>query len=249
MALSGQVAEGHHPVLVTAFLRTGVSMDLPYGLDLAGMLAARLRTVDRSALSRSGRLTTSPLPDTTQEDPEDMNLPLSTCTTGEEWHWLASCAIPVKPQEHPEPRTYYRNVDAPWAQRAAIRPLAYHHPSKGPYRDMMMPSPVVVCGAVQWQAVGDPERIEHLLRGLRFIGRRRSVGEGGVLRWTVEQVDALPLEWAHVREQEIVRPCPEKCAMEMGLDYRLGWYAVRPPSWHPDRLRSMAMTPEPQEEW
>lgn len=242
--------EEDRPLLVTALLRTGVSMDLPYGLDLAGLLAARMRVLDRGLLHEAGRLTTSPLPDTTQEEPEDMNLPLGTCSTaGEQWHWLASCALPVDPEEHPEPRTYYCNVDGPWAQVAAARPLAYHHPSKGPYRDMMMPAPVVVCRAVQWRAVGDAKRVEELLRGMRFVGRRRSVGEGGVLDWNVEEVDADEFTWCHVREAEIIRPCPEQCAQEAGVAYRMGWYALRPPSWHPDRLVALAMTPEPEEEW
>lgn len=250
MPLSGQVSKGHEPLIITAALRTGVGMDMPYGLDLAGMLAARMRTADRARLDASGARLSSPLPDTTQEDPEDMNLPLSICTTGDQWHWLASCALPVDAEEHPEPRTYYRNVDTGWAQRAASRPLAYHHPSKGPYRDMMLPGPVVLCHAVKWYAVGEGEQVERLLKGLRFIGRRRSVGEGGVLDWQVDSASTDDLlAWSHVRGQEIIRPCPEECAQAIGVDYRMGWYAVRPPSWHPDRLMSMAMTPEAEEEW
>lgn len=237
------------PMLVTASLRSGVSMDLPYGLDLAGLLAARLRTVDRSGLDVAGLRTSAPLPDTTEQDPEDMDLPLAVCSTGADWHWLASCALPLDAGEHPEPRTFYRTVDAAWAQRAAERPVVYHHPSKGPYRDMMMPSPVVVTHELQWQAVGDPDRVEGLLRGLRFIGRRRAVGEGGVTRWRVETVDADPGSWGHLRGADLIRPCPPECAEELSVDYRLGWYAVRPPSWHPDRLAAMAMTPEAEEDW
>lgn len=245
------VSESHVPLLITAHLRTGVSIDPPYGLDIAGVLAARLRTLDRARLSDEGRLIGNPLPDTTEFDQGDMLLPVSRCLTGPEWHWLASCAVPVDPADSPEARTYYRVVDASWAHRAAQRPLPYVHPSKGPYRDMMMPSPVVVCPALQWQAVGDPEAVYRLLHGLRFIGRRRAVGEGGILRWEVEEVTTPAGRWGHIdhRGDEIIRPCPVECATSLEVDYRLGQYAIRPPSWHPDRLMEVAMTPEREEDW
>lgn len=253
MALTGHLRSGHTPLLITAHLRTGVGLDLPYGLDLAGILATRLRAVDRAELSARGTLRSSPLPDTTQEDPEDMDLPLSTCATDPgAWHWLASCALPQDPDEHPEPRTFYRTVDAAWAQRAASRPLAYHHPSKGPYRDVMMPSPVIVTPALQWRAYGDAPRVEHLLRGIRFLGRRRAVGEGRVLSWEVSSPGIAPEEvlgWVHHEGEVILRPCPTACAQALGLEHRIGWYAIRPPSWHTDRLAELAMTPENEEEW
>lgn len=250
MALRLDLLENHEPLLITAHLRTGIGYDQPYGLDLAGVLASRMRAADRAARA-PGSLVTSPLPDTTEEEPEDMDLPLGRCLTGSDWHWTASCAIPVAPEPDPEPRTFYRVVDAAWSHRAAERPLPYIHPSKGPHRDMMMPAPVVLCNAVQWHAIGNREEIERLLSGVKFMGRRRSVGEGRILEWEVEGLGVSSTEegWSHVHEGEIVRPCPEECAQALDVPYRLGWYALRPPSWHPDRLGQVAMTEEPEEEW
>lgn len=244
-------ATAHVPVRVTARLRTGVSMDAPYGLDLAGILAARERSRLRAAQTDAARLLT-PLPDTTGEEPEDLMLPLGRCTRGAVgWHWLASCAIAVDPDPDPEPRTFYRTTDSMWAQNAATRPLAYHHPRKGPYRDVMMPSPVVICGALEWRAVGDPDGILALVHGIRFLGRRRSVGEGGVLDWVVELVDADADQWTHTHADTgaLIRPMPVECAEFHGVPYRWGQYALRPPSWHPDRLVDLAMTPDDDDAW
>ena len=241
--------DNHRPVLVRATLRTGVGYDPPYGLDLAGLLATRMRSVQSAGLEQAQRLTKTPLPDTTEEDPGDLNLPLSRCLTGADWHWLASCAIPIAADDFPEPRTYYRVVDSSWAQRAATRPLTYAHPSSGPYRDVMMPAPVIVCREVTWHAVGDLDAIRRLVSPLRFIGRRRSTGEGGVIGWTVTPVDTDPIRWAHESESSIIRPCPQECAQGLGVDFGMGWYAIRPPSWHPDRLQQLAIATEPEEEW
>lgn len=250
--LTLDIAPGHAAVEVVAHLNTGLGYDPPYGLDLAGLLATRVRLLEQQRRHDEGRLVSHPLPDTTEEEVYDLRLPLSRCRTGSEWHWLASCVIPVDPLPDPEPRTYYRTVDYSWAQRAAKRPLPHYlSPSSGAYRDVMMPAPVVVCGRATWRCVGDREQIEALLRGVRFIGRRRSTGEGGVLFWEVREVDEDPGTWGHLQGREITRPCPQECAEALGLEgheWRLGHYAIRPPSWHPDRLMPLAMAMD-EEEW
>ena len=211
MALTLDATSGQVPLTVRATLRSGIGMDLPYGLDLAGILATRVRAFDRKERADRDILLTAPLPDTTEEEPEDLALPLARCLgDGSNWHWAASCAIPLNPDPDPEPRTFYRTLDAGWMHRAANRPLSYHHPSKGPYRDMMMPAPVVQCREVEWRAVGNPEIVERLLRPLAYLGRRRSVGEGKVLSWTVsEVVDVDPAIWAHKSDDGgLIRPVP-----------------------------------------
>lgn len=249
-ALRVDLDPGHVPIEVTAHLRTGVGFDQPYGLDLAGILAARVRRLAQATLDTRGALATQPLPDTTEDEALDLVLPLSRCSTGEDWHWLATCATPVDPLPDPEPRTFYRVVDSRWAQHAADRPLPYFHPSGGPYRDVMMPAPVTVCRAVRWRAAGDPEAVRALLTPLRFIGRRRATGEGGVLSWdiTTPTLTGDVGEWVHADGDTLLRPCPTACADALGKPYTTGWYALRPPSWHPDRLSALAMTAPDEED-
>lgn len=243
------VAAGHRPFEVVAHLRSGVGFDPPYGLDLAGLLAGQVRARQQAALEAAGRLVVSPLPDTTEEDAEDLPLPLSRCLARPQWHWLASCVITDDGDDTQQPRTFYRNVNGGWAANAADRPLPYFHPSAGAYRDVMMPSPVVQCSSVRWRAVGDPDVTLALLRTLRFIGRRRATGEGAVLRWTVHAATPVDLgDWAHRDWDSLLRPCPPECADTLQVPYRLGLYATRPPSWHPDRLTELAMTDQ-EDQW
>lgn len=248
MALNALLSPAHRNVLVTAHLRTGVGLDVPYGLDLSGLLASRQRDVDRATMADQGYGRSAALPDSLGEEPEDLSLPLGECTTGDDWHWLASCVMPVDP-DGVDPRMFYRVLDSTWLHAAAERPLMYHHPGKGPHRDMMMPAPVLICSRLQWRAVGDPDRILELVRGIRAIGRRRSTGEGIVTRWQVEDMGDPDPAWAHAWQGDIIRPCPRECADELGVPYRLGHYALRPPSWNPNRLALLAMTPEPEEDW
>lgn len=250
-ALRLDVADGHRPVLVEARLRTGVGKDMTYSLDLAGLLAARLRRIAQADLDDQGVLVAQPLPDTTEDDAHDMDLPLSRCLGGgHHWHWLASCATHPDAAPQPDPRTFYRVIDSSWEQRAAQRPLPYTHPTGGAYRDVMMAAPVVICGSLRWHAVGDPERIADLLTPLTFIGRRRSVGEGGVLAWTVTEVpDADPARWAHLGDDgNLIRPCPVECAETLGVPYRRDVRGLRPPNHHDDRKMALAVAPEPEED-
>lgn len=240
---------------ITADLVTGAVFDLPYGLDLAGILASRVRLLDMQARAADYDGRVPVMPDTTEEEAEDLLLPLARCRTGEDWHWAATCAIPSEADPDLDPRTYYRSTDYGWAQRAATRPLPYYlSPSKGPYRDSMMPAPAVICGQLQWRAIGDAAAVSRLLRPIRSIGKRRATGEGGITKWTVEPVEVDAATWVHLDGSTILRPCPEACVAAAGLDeeqWRTGHYAIRPPSWHPSRLQPLAMTQfeDDFEEW
>ncbi len=54
---------------------------------------------------------------------------------------------------------------------------------KGPYRSRSMPLLATSTDTVTWQCVGDDARIMAILHGVAAIGKKRSQGEGRVLRW------------------------------------------------------------------
>ncbi|BDZ52460.1 hypothetical protein GCM10025867_47010 (plasmid) [Frondihabitans sucicola] len=106
----------------------------------------------------------------------------------------------------------------------------------------MMPSHVLLASTLTWYVVGDADRIGAMLRSVRAIGRRRTTGEGAVRHWSVEPMDGDPWRVLHLGTgDELIRPCPVDVADDLGVDYRLGFYAIRPPSWNPNRLVEMAM--------
>lgn len=250
MALSIDQGPGHVPFTVTATLRSGAGWDRPYGLDLAGIVAAHLRRVQKARQEQAGTLVEDPPDDTTDSVTHDLSLPLARCTTGAEWHWAATCAIPVAADEDPETHMFYRTTDASWSERAATRPLPYFSPKSGPYRDVMMPSNITMCPAITWRGIGDPDAIAEAVHPIHFLGRRRNAGEGEVLNWIVETAHPNdPGRFIHTdTDNTILRPCPPECAEALAVDYRLGWYAIRPPSWHPDVLMELAMTAEADDE-
>ena len=247
MALSLHIPEGHKPFTVTAALRSGAGWDRPYGLDLAGIVAAHQRRLQKAAKEQAGLLIDQPLPDTTDAATHDLDLPLARCGTGSDWHWAATCAIPVAAEDDPETHMFYRTTDASWSERAATRPLPYFSPKSGPYRDVMMPSQITMCPAITWRGIGDLTAIREAVRPIWYLGRRRNTGEGEVLNWTVEEAHPEdPAHFIHADDNDaILRPCPTECADALAIPYRRGWYALRPPSWHPDALTELAMTAEP----
>lgn len=229
MAVS--VAAAHAPFRITARLRGGLCVDQPYGLDLAGLLAAQVRRGEGTRKS--------------SEDAADLALPLSICSDGADWHWMATCVdLNNDPEEIPEPRTFFQVPDLRHAHQYATQPLPQVLMSKGPYRDVMQPSPVVMCSEATWWGVGDLAAIEQLLANVRYIGRRRATGEGMVLGWEFDEIVGDPDRIGHLGAGDtILRPCPKPCAERLDVEYRLGWYALRPPSWNPDLLIEAAMTP------
>lgn len=240
---------GMVPLTVTATLRSGAGWDRPYGLDLAGIIAAHHRRIERDQLERDDTLVDHPPNDTTEGAAYDLNLPLARCETGPDWHWAATCAIPVAADDDPETRMFYRTTDSAWSERAATRPLPYYSPKSGPYRDVMMTSNITMCPSITWYAIGHPTAVRQAVAPIWFLGRRRNSGEGEVIAWNVEETHPADSgRFVHAdADDTILRPCPVECADALNVPYRLGWYATRPPSWHPDRLTELAMTAEPDD--
>ncbi len=233
----------HQSLVITATMRSGLCVDEPYGLDLAGLISSRLRRIQGSRL----RPDDDPLPDTNNAEVDDLALPFAHCVGDgdENWHWLASCAILRHVTARPESHVFYRNVDARYASDHAAGPIpsaVMHH--TGAWRDQMLPTPVSVCSTVVWHAVGDADQLRRLLTPIRYLGKRRATGEGRVLAWDIADIDADPYEHAHLADGNIIRPCPVECLDGLGYEvpHDLGWYAIRPPSWHPNRLVRTAMT-------
>lgn len=224
------IQEGHVPVEITARLRDGIVMDVPYVADLAGILHSRYR------LEHKG----STPDDSMWDEPTVYDLPLARCVFPDGWLWAASAAIPSSTNII-DPRTYYRRDDPAWASSYSERPIPVAvHPMRGPWRDVMMPNPTLVCDFVTWRAVGDPIAIERALKPLSHIGKRRSNGSGRVYEWLVETHDDIDdwLRWPYVSGQSIIRPCP--AAVARAVPHIQAWHSMRPPAWNPSTMAHLA---------
>lgn len=225
----------HQPVEVHARLQDGVIAETEYIIDLAGLLHARARLV-------GGRPTDD---SSTVEDPTVYDLPLARCGFDDEWMWAASCAMLPSDLRY-DSRTFYRRDDPNWGVAFSERPIPYAvHPTKGPWRDVMMPAPSAVTHELVWRAVGDAAALRQWLSTVHHIGKRRHSGEGRVLIWTVTEHTDIEdwLRWPFVAGQNIIRPCPVQLVAD--LPHTTSWHAARPPSWNAANMVSLAIN-EPQ---
>lgn len=109
-----------------------------------------------------------------------------------------------------------------------------------------MPLLVTPCASVTWHAVGDPTAIRELLEPIVSIGKKRSTGEGHVLRWEVQLAEDLDKFTAgHLHpDGTLGRPCPQTCRDRAGaevIDGGLGRAGIRPPYMHPARQHQLAL--------
>ena len=100
----------------------------------------------------------------------------------------------------------------------------------------------IFTASICWYAEGDREQIDHLLRPVRFIGKRRAGGFGEVSRW---QIDPGELDGISGIEDAPLRPIPEDrfTGDKSALRVDTAW---RPAYWHPGN-RAICYAPETPE--
>lgn len=223
------------PLRITAHLATGVACAVPWGLALDGLLASELRGIQKQLLAGAGHPIT---PAMDVDCPPDLRLPLARCTLSPTWHWQATCGYPTDPTLRPDVHTWTSRVDARHLEQTASYLPASLPERQGRYKAYRMPLLVTPAQSLTWHAVGDAEAIQSLLEGIVAIGKKRSQGEGHVLRWEVVAAPDLDLFSAgHCHpDNSLGRPCPPEC-LEQRPDLRthLGTAGVRPPYMHPSR--------------
>lgn len=234
-----------HPLRVTAHLEAGLAHATSWGISLDGLLAGILHAERKADLLARGQDHT-PLVD--QDDPDDLDLPLQRCTlpTGTDWHWAATCSWPVDGHDlMPDVRYWSSRVDHRHIDDLAASLPQHIDEQAGRWRSHHMPVLVTTCTAVTWRCVGDPDRIHDLLQhGATAIGKKRSQGQGRVLRWEVlDDVEATTWQAGHTHpDGTLGRPVPDACLQGSEIDVdalttaRTG---LRPPLSHRSRQRQL----------
>lgn len=231
------------PLLVRARLAAGIAHAAPWGITLDGLLAAQVWVDRKAELIASDRYTSRALQ---QEDPPDIELPLARCTTsGEQWHWAATCAFPENVDPRVQVHTWTGRVDRRDLEQVATSLPKVVSERQGRFRARCMPLLVTACNAVTWHAVGDPDAIRQLLDPVRSIGKKRTSGEGHVLGWEVTEVPALDVFAAgHLHPNgSLGRPTPVGClpAEWSGVDGGVGATGLRPPYMHRSRRHQLRL--------
>lgn len=225
------------PLLVRAHLAYGFAHAAPWGIALDGLLASQMWHDRKAELIAAGTYEQRALQ---QECPPDLPLPLAICeTAAPQWHWAATCAYAEEPLPDVQVHTWTSRVD-----RRDLEQVADYLPKvvserQGRYKARCMPLLTTACTALTWHAIGDPAKLRDLLLPIRTIGKKRSSGEGHVIRWeVVERPDLDLFAAAHLHpDGSLGRPTPTLClpADWSGADGGDGLAGIRPPYMHRSR--------------
>lgn len=229
------------PMRVRAHLAAGIGQAAPWGIALDGLLASQLWEREKAAARAAGHGYTRALEST---DPPDLDLPLDRCQPEDgPWHWAATCAHPDTVADRPDVHTWTGRVDAREIEQVATTLPKVVSGRQGRYRTRRMPLLVTPCGSVTWHAVGDPVAVADLLEDVRSIGKKRTSGEGHVLRWEIsEALDLDVLTAAHLHpDGNLGRPTPHACRRRLidVPDTSVGRAGIRPPYMHPARQHDL----------
>lgn len=234
---------GMVPVVVTATLSSGFAVGAGWGIALDGLLAAQVWGRHKAQLRADGMEVPRLVE---QVQPIDLALPLARCGRGSDWHWAATCAWPVPPDAGGtggdpvrDVRTWTGRIDERICRQLSCAEgvIPVHH---GRWRHRLMPVVVTLCTAVRWRAVGDPRRLTQLLAPIAAIGKKRSQGEGHVVRWEVwADPDGEEWEFGHLHpDGALGRPAPAGCVAGRDVPHAgVGAAGIRPPYTHLARQR------------
>lgn len=152
------------------------------------------------------------------------------------WVWAATCAVWDPATATGDVRFIHTRALGGATAESVLGDQMPANPDVGRYKAWRIPNPVLVVGAVEWVALGDPARIEDLLGDITQIGKRKASGEGVVTGWEV--VDDGPADWDRIMWRPdglIARPWPARHAPALGLTDpdTVTVDAYRPPYWRP----------------
>ncbi|WP_220211498.1 hypothetical protein [Reticulibacter mediterranei] len=149
------------------------------------------------------------------------------------WYWSCSSAQTVVAAR----QTQY------WNKRFDTHPALSNHVDfggrvekviieNGRYKAYHMPLSTLITDKIVWYAYGNLEEIRTLLTPITAIGKKRSYGNGMVMRWSVEPMEE---DWSEWKEQELMRPLPGATALHWATRgaFDLEHRAFRAPQWHP----------------
>jgi CRISPR type IV-associated protein Csf3 len=119
--------------------------------------------------------------------------------------------------------------------------------SSGRYKHYRMPLCLIVAKRLRWHCLGAFDGVAKLLREITHLGHKRSQGYGEVLCWEVLRDSDDYSLWTH--EGFPARALPASYFEEARLPecFPRALTALRPPHWHPSRLRECVIpeTPSP----
>jgi len=219
---------------ITAKMIGPVAYNPAEGLSLDGPLAFA------AALEREGAAFYDDRPSneelaaiTSTPDPE---MPLEVYRDAGTWLYACSHAIPCGAQASEQLHRNKRFDDgfaAAYPEALDLSRKRVVRANSGPLKSYHMPLFLEIADRLVWHAIGEPEKVERLLRAhIHHLGKGHNAGHGRVASWTVESSDELERRWMwqDTQPRTPARPLP----IGMTPDNWTGETAVtgyRPPYW------------------
>jgi len=204
------------PLKITAWLQTRVQTDGYLPLDSVLYYLVHREMIGEQIMTLPGQSTGG-----AGQHP----LPLKQINSDTR-QWFYACSFAQWPA-HTEPWTDHWNkrfdlglthlID--WRGKKARVDIG-----SGRYKPYHMPVFGFIALSVSWYCVGDKVAIGRLLRFAFALGKKRSQGEGAVLRWDVE---SFPEDWSiYSSTGRLMRAIPTD-------DLKAPLYGLRPSYWNP----------------
>lgn len=145
--------------------------------------------------------------------------------------WASTVFSPVG--EHGADTVYWhkRSISGRWTGTKSgvlnIKTVA------GRWMERRVPVPAIVANAWEAWCIGNPNEVARLLKGIRFLGKRRSVGFGEIDHWDIVPAE---IESLLISDGRLTRPVPLAAAEVLGANLPedslalVGW---TPPQWKP----------------
>ena len=151
------------------------------------------------------------------EPPDEIPLPLAKWRAGGCWGWRASALFPEG--ETAESLVYWRKR---FRQHRVEITEGSPNLTNGIYRDWNMPLPLLLTRRMVAYCVGDRRNIRHeLVRGVRWVGKKRAHGRGRVVGIDIEVIEH---DYSIERDGRLMRWMPREDGTRL--------VRPRPPYWN-----------------
>lgn len=183
------------------------------------------------------RATGAPPGDAMAHVPRDLHVDIPVPIADDPETGVARCAWPRL--LGPAREAVAMHVRKPDAEALGARKVFVAGGSAKPTRDAV---PLVSAWALEWDVVGDADRIRDLLTGCHALGGRRAAGYGAVAAWEVRDADE---DTALVRDGSPARPLPLRGDEDQRFPggWTLAEMATRAPYWHRATRQLCAVPP------
>lgn len=153
-------------------------------------------------------------------------LPFERRGTGDDWYW--SCSFNNEAPLHEYVMYWHKRFDDHLEQYIDFRGRRGRIDTKsGKYKAYRMPLVVQLFDRLVWYAVGNPDAVLDLCRGVTHIGKKSSQGLGAVDYWEVEP---WPEDWSVTDGKKLTRAVP-LADMPPDMASHVRKYGIRPPYW------------------